>query len=236
MKVFLKVLVCLAALAFSVSALAADKTNITVTKGGIRIMTTSPAEVGAPPAKVASGDNGPEAGTAIYNNFAFDYRKAIYWCCYGGLLAGPNSPYGLQHGTAVWQATGFTPTSNTTVTSVKLGIAYQSGNFTDVIVTNNADNGGIPGAVLATWKMKNMPVFGTCCKVKGHAVPNGGVAVTAGTPYWIVIGTETTSDFQGAWDFDVLDQIDAIPNAYYYQGVWYPFAAVMNFSFAVYGK
>lgn len=236
MKAFLKVSACLAVLVFSLNALAADKTNITVAKDGIRIMTTGPVKAGAQNAKATPADNGPEAGVAIYNNFAFDYRKAIYWCCYGGLLAGPNSPWGLQQGSGVWQATGFTPSSNMTVTSVKLGLAYQSGNFTDVIVTLNADSGGIPGAVLSTWKMKNMPVFGTCCVVKGRAVPNGGVAVTAGTPYWIVVGTEANSDFQGAWDFDVSDQIDAIPNAFYYAGVWYPFAASMNFSFAVYGQ
>lgn len=236
MKVFLKVLVCLAALAFSLNALAADKTTITVAKDGIRIMTTSPAKGAARHAKAPAVDNSPESGAALYNNFAFDYRKAVYWCCYGGLLAGPNSVWGLEHSGGVWQATGFTPSSNMTVTKMKLGIAYQSGNFTDVIVTLNGDNEGIPGAVLATWKMKDLPVFGSCCEVKGHAVPNGGVAVTAGTPYWIVIGTEASSDFQGAWDFDISDQVDAIPNAYYYQGIWYPFAANINFSFAVYGQ
>jgi hypothetical protein len=233
-KLFVRVFVCLAVIAFSLNALAAEKANITTAKDGIRI-STCPVKSVAQDAKTPAVESAPESLAALYNNLAFDYRKAIYWCCYGGLLAGPNSTYGLEHGTAVWQATGFTPGTNMTVTSVKLGVAYQSGTFTDVIVTINADNGGIPGAVLSTFTVKKMPVFGSCCEVKTSSV-KGGVAVTAGTPYWIVIGMEPTSDFQGSWNFDISDQVDAIPNAYLYDGVWYPFDANVNFSFGVYGQ
>ncbi len=234
LRALLTVSVCLAVLAFCLNALAADKTQITTAKNGITIRATAPAKTTAQTAKTA--DEAPAVGTVVYNNFAFDYAKARYWCCYGGLLAGPNSPYGQQHQTAVWQATAFTPTTNITVTSVKLGVAYQSGSFTDVIVTINADDGGVPGSVLSTWKVKKMPVFGSCCQIKTNSLPNGGVAVTAGTQYWIVVGTEADSDFQGAWNFDSFDQIDAIPNAYYYAGSWYTFEASMNFAFAVYGQ
>ena len=222
---------CLAVLALSLSALAADKENVVIAKDGIRVMTTTPAKAGTPYV-----DNSPNSATAIYDNLAYGYPKAVYWCCYGGLLAGINSTYGKQQGTAVWQAAGFTPSKNMNVTWVALAIGYQSGTTNDVIVTINEDNSGIPGTVLAQWKVSNLPVFGTCCKIKGHSVPKGGLEVTAGTPYWVVISTEANSDFQGAWDFDVKDEIDTIPDAYLIFGVWYPFPANMNFSFGVRGQ
>jgi hypothetical protein len=230
MKVFHRTAVCLAVLTLSLSALAASKENIVVAKDGIRIMTTSPTKAATPYI-----DNISSSAVTLYSNLAFGYPKAIYWCCYGGLLAGPNSSYGQKNG-PVWQAAGFTPTSNLTVTKVKLGIAWQSGNTNDVIVSITADNNGVPGTVLSKWKVTKLPTFGTCCTVMSHKVPKGGVAVTAGTPYWVVISTEANSDFQGAWDFDIKDEIDTIPDAYNYKGVWYPFPANINFSFGVYGQ
>jgi len=230
MKIFHRTVACLAVLTLSLSAMAASNDNIVAGKNGIKIMTTSPAKTGTPYI-----DDGSSSLVTLYSNLAFGYPKAIYWCCYGGLLAGAQSSYGQKNG-PVWQAAGFTPAANMTVTNLKLGIAWQSGTYNDVIVSITTDNNGIPGTVLSKWKETNLPVFGTCCTVTNHKVPKGGVAVTAGTPYWVVISTEANSDFQGSWDFDIKDEIDTIPDAYNYKGVWYPFPASYNFSFGVYGK
>lgn len=224
MSTFSRTVVCLAALALSSGAWAVSKDAVTVSKDGITIRTTAPLKGNAPYVKQNAG-----GGQAIYDNLANNYPKGVYWCCYGGLLAGPHSAYGRE----VWQAAGFTPSQSLTITSVSLAISYQSGNTTDVLVSINADNNGAPGAVLQQWQVSGLPIFGTCCVVTTNET---GVAVTAGTPYWVVVSTEADSDFQGAWNFDIKDQIDQVPNAYYLNGTWTVFPASMNFAVALYGQ
>ncbi len=224
MSTFSRVVVCLAALAISVNAWAANKDTINVGKNGITVTTSASLKGNtAYVKKQASGSQ------VIYDNFANYYPKGLYWCCYGGLLSGPNSTAGRE----VWQASGFTPSQSMTITSVSLALSYQSGNTTDLLVSINADNNGVPGAVLQQWQVDSLPTFGTCCVVTTSTT---GVAVTAGTPYWVVVSTEADSDFDGAWGFDDQDQLDPIPNAYYTNGAWTPFPAAMNFAVALYGQ
>jgi hypothetical protein len=215
----------LAALALGTSAWAANKDVITVGKQGVTVVTQAKSS-----GKTSAVKRNTSGSQLIYDNFAYTYPNGLYWCCYGGLIAGPQSAYGRE----VWQAAGFTPTQSLTITSVSLSLMYQSGNTTDVLVSINADNNGQPGTVLQQWQESGFPTFGDCCVV----TTNTGVSVpvTAGTPYWVVVSTESTSDFQGAWGFDVKDQIDQVPNAYYIGGQWYPFAASMNFAVGVYGQ
>jgi hypothetical protein len=62
----------------------------------------------------------------------------------------------------------------------------------------NDDNNGKPGNALHTWIMfSNLATFGSCCTLQTAKVP-GGIPVTKGTMYWLVLRTFNNND--GTWD------------------------------------
>ncbi len=97
-------------------------------------------------------------------------------------------------------AAQFTPSSSANVAQVDLGLTYQSGYVDDAFVTIQiaADNGGQPGAVLQTWT--NVPVpqldprglTGVACCTLTTATTGSGAALTAGTPYWVIVSPSLT--------------------------------------------
>jgi hypothetical protein len=171
-------------------------------------------------------DNSPEP--LIYGNLATNYPKGLYWCCVGMDLSGP-----LEG--EIWDAAAFTPTANATVTKVTVGVGYMFSSTTfDVLLSVNADNKGVPGKALKTWKIKfpnGQPMFGSCCVVKSGT---GSVPISANTQYWVVLSTESNSDIVAAWNIGDYDEIDKIPTAQYVNGVWTVYSNPAP-AFAVYG-
>jgi hypothetical protein len=131
----------------------------------------------------------------------------------------------------------FTPTANAHVYQVRAAIQYLSaGTPNEVNISLYGDNAGVPGTLLAgPVTVENLSSSG-CCQL-AIATFRSGLAVVAGTQYWIVADTPasgTGSDFEGVWD-------DVPPTTKFVAedsngGGWYSFAANLNDpAAAVYG-
>jgi hypothetical protein len=145
---------------------------------------------------------------AIFSNLATEYPKGLYWCCEGATISGPKSPPLFIEW---WHAAAFTPTADATVKKIVVSIGYLSGNVTNVILSLNADNAGIPGDELVQWTVNDLGDAGTCCTVQTKS--SSGVPVTAGQQYWIVVSTGPDSDVNASWNVADNDQIDNFLNA-----------------------
>jgi hypothetical protein len=128
-------------------------------------------------------------------------KTNLYLDTTGWSLSGPTSSDGFTQ----FVGMAFTPKANSTVKQVEVAAQYISGanqvNLSIYGDTNNAPGTLLVGPVTVT----NLPTFGTCCAL---AIANfgAGVAVTAGTQYWVVADTPssgTGSDLAGVWDFVV---------------------------------
>jgi len=171
--------------------------------------------------------------TVIFSNLATDYPNGLYWCCQGSTVSGPNSPFFVEW----WHAAAFTPSSNATAAKVTVSIGYLGGRGS-IILSLNADNGGIPGAVLEQWNLYDLGQAGTCCSVQSKKV--SGIALTAGQQYWIVASTDADSDVWTAWNQADNDQVDSFLNAGYTNQfgnpAWQSYTTNLNVAFAVYGQ
>jgi hypothetical protein len=222
-KILVCSLICMVVFALTMPASAASKKGIVTTQNGRQTV--------APQAKVFIpyvDDDAPLK--TIYNNLGSAYPLGVYWCCTGGTISGPNSVIGDEF----WDAAGFTPKADATVTKVKVAVGYVTGNVTHVIVTLSADNGGIPGKVLKKWKADNLPAFGSCCTVTTKK--NAGVKVKAGTLYWVTVQTENDSDIWAAWNLNDTDQVTLQPTAFAQDGVWSGGQGAPTYAFAVLGN
>lgn len=144
---------------------------------------------------------------------------------------GPASVSGQQ-----WIAMAFTPKVNATVKQVQAAAQYNSSGANQANFSLYSDNAGAPGTLLAgPITVTNLPTYFTCCTL---AVANfsTGVAVTAGTQYWVVGDTPTTglgSDFEGVWSFVPPSKLRAAANQ---TGTWFGFqASIQEPAGAVYG-
>lgn len=169
----------------------------------------------------------------IFSNLAVAYPKGLYWCCEGATISGPKGPFGIEW----WHAAAFTPASDATVERVVVSVGYLSGNEQTVILSLNADNGGIPGTVLEQWGVSNLGAAGTCCTVQSRS--SSGIAVTAGQQYWVVVSTGPNSDVNASWNLAENDQIDLFLNAGYTNqnsNGWLSSMTSPNVVFGVYGQ
>jgi hypothetical protein len=114
----------------------------------------------------------------------------------------------LYNGTYGWLVTvnesvaiPFTPKSDAHISQVEVAAQYLAGaNQVNVSIHEGADD--IPEKLLAgPVTVKNLPEQGTCCTLAVASF--SPIAVSAGTRYWVVVGTPRTgtgSDFEGVWD------------------------------------
>ena len=139
-----------------------------------------------------------EAGLAtIYTNLGV--KKNIYDGTGGWIAAGPQDTYTNQQQDV---AIPFIPVSDATVTRIKVPFQYYGYGKNAGTIALASDASGLPGAVLASRDLKNLPVFGIgCCKMTVWILKTG-VQVTAGTQYWIVATTDKKSiDSAYVWDY-----------------------------------
>lgn len=214
-----------AALTVLSPALAGGQSRVVRSDKGVLKMTTTRRGTTTPYAERPSND------PLIFGNLATKDPKAVYWCCAAYPVTGPKSPAGEN-----WTAAAFTPAANATVTKVTVAVGYESStkNF-DVLLSLNADNNGVPGKALKTWKVTfpgGKPIFGTCCTVKSGT---GSISVSANTKYWVMLSTEADSDIWAGWNSNDSDQIDQIPYAQYSNGAWTTYPN-LGPAFAVYGQ
>lgn len=172
----------------------------------------------------------PNAGLkTIYSNLATKNPNGLYFSLVGQTIQGP------WWGAPAWYAVPFTPTFNANVTSIELPLGYIfSMSSTDVILSLNADNGGLPGDALQSWvvTIDTGIVAGSCCSVYTET---GSIPVTAGQQYWVVVSTESDSDMYVAWNVNTTDELDEVTNAYYDGTGWYSYQTTNGAAVGVYG-
>ncbi|MGH6890356.1 MAG: choice-of-anchor R domain-containing protein [Rhizomicrobium sp.] len=208
------------------TALAGDGAPVTVRMNGA-VLLAGPA-VG-PLTKAPTHRPGP---IEIFDNMfpVKKYPYGTYFCCLGPTIAGPDNSYGTP---AESWAEAFTPVVDATVTRVEVGVGYSVGT-NSVNIGLNSDAGGVPGTALVSRDVKNLPPFGSCCATM---TLRSGVQVTAGTKYWVVLGTDAgDADLLGGWNYDTMDQVTDIDQAENIGNGWRAGAIAPGVALAVWGK
>jgi hypothetical protein len=150
----------------------------------------------------------------IAGNLNIHHPYGLYFCCFGWTASGPNG----GNKQMIWLAVPFTPSANATVKKVEAAMGYIGGT-NEVVLSVNSDNSGLPGAAIATFHIKNVPVLGACCKL-ATGTSAAGIPVTQGTQYWLVVSTDShDADFFGVWDWSTTD-MRSYPSAINPDGTW----------------
>jgi len=120
----------------------------------------------------------------------------VYNCCAGWTVSGTGSI-----GTSFTAANEFQPFFSGAPVEIDIAVGYVEGeNLFRVSV--DADNGGQPGAVLASFvNLSSSATFGSCCGLVS-ITGISGLFLNAGTSYWLVIGPmDTTGTTWESWNF-----------------------------------
>lgn len=167
--------------------------------------------------------------TKIFDNLS-RYPDGVYWCCTSSLISGPNSEFGSQ----VWIGAPFTPSANSTVSKIVLGLNYDSGTNA-MVVAINKDSSGLPGNELASARVSNLPDFPSCCAVA--TAKFNDIPLTAGQQYWVVVRTDKkTADTFGGWSFNDTEQVNEVTEAINDGTGWQPLQSLAAAAFEVLGK
>ena len=165
--------------------------------------------------KVVPGLKVPGGGA--FSNIATKYPNGLYFANSGWTISGPSSAIGEQ----IWTGVGFTPASNTSAKGITAGVGYVSGN-NSIAISLWSDAGGVPGVELAGGDATSLPAFGTCCTTVSVSFKK--TALTGGTPYWVVVGTDAnSSNTWAAFNDETTNQLDQGPFAQNQAGTWYDF-------------
>jgi len=132
----------------------------------------------------------PSRGATIFSDF--DPANIAYqggWGIYG-------TGNSLSPGAFKAQAMAFTPSFDAVLSKIDVAMFWSSGT-NSIKLTLNSDNSGVPGAVVASWSLNNLPTFGFCCTAETvNAVSL--ISLTAGKQYWVV-AAPGASDTQAGW-------------------------------------
>ena len=124
-----------------------------------------------------------------------EYNDTDGYCVAGASPTGPECSTDEQ-----WIGLPFTPAKNSHATILEVAVGVFAGtNGFELSLYN--DVSGVPGTPLATINVHDAPTFGTCCTLVSANLGSPGVALTAGTQYWVVARSNDTEapTFTGAW-------------------------------------
>lgn len=222
-KILARVALCV--LALSLGSVAADKT----------LVTTKPVK-GGQAAKVEQPN--PETIT-LYSNLDAGITTGIYYCCSGNIIAGPDNtesypPYN--------EAVQFTLTSASHIKTIATSVNYiAAGTSTTFDLNIEADASGVPSGVpLNTPYVVTVDnqVFGACCAKEIKSISGAGLSLPAGT-YWVVWGTDASSDLFAEVNQAIHDQVDETNVAYSTSagatGSWTAYQTTLPFAVSVKG-
>jgi hypothetical protein len=139
----------------------------------------------------------PPGLTRIFSNLG--KRTQAYASGSGWIVSGPLSTVSAVQ----FIGLPFTPAANATVTEVRAAISYNGSgtNQVNLSIYSNGTNG--PGTLLSgPVTVTNLGRSGKCCAL-AIADFTPGLAVTAGTQYWVVADEPESgpgSDFFGTWN------------------------------------
>lgn len=123
----------------------------------------------------------------------------------GGCIIGADkldSNFCGRHTGETWLAMPFTPKQNSHATALQAAVGVFEGTNQFLLALFD-DNNGTPGSALATAAVTDAPPSNTCCKLATANLSTPGIALTAGTRYWVVAQTDDINapDFSGIWAF-----------------------------------
>jgi hypothetical protein len=136
------------------------------------------------------------AGT-VYTNLA--PTDPPFTCCGGWVISGPDSliPFlPLEQPAFAFQSAG-----NFQFTELDLAVGWMAGtNRINVELT--ADSGNVPGPILESWIVDDLPSVLVCCSAESLTYAAGSSAgaiyLTAGSQYWVVV-RPAAADTVAAW-------------------------------------
>lgn len=132
----------------------------------------------------------------IYSNLGS--KTDTYTSSHGWYVSGSDSWEGQQ-----WMAMPFTPKKDATVTQIQIAVTYlnNKGGANGFELVLAADSAGLPGKTLHSWDLKNLPTFGTCCKLDTVKYAKG-IKVKKGKQYWVIAQTDSKSqDAADVWNY-----------------------------------
>ena len=175
---------------------------------GPRTVSTTDSAIRVPPQEA------PSSLRKIFGNLGKPGTD-LYVPHQGWLVLGPHSVDQPQE----FVGMRFIPKFDSHVSEVRAALQYDGFGANQVRLSLYSDSNGTPGTLLAgPVTITNLPGFGTCCAL---AIADFvAVAVTAGTPYWVVADTPLNgngSDLTGTWNFAV----PVIPQAFNDGSGWF---------------
>jgi hypothetical protein len=131
----------------------------------------------------------PTGGTVIFDSIG----AGGYNCCAGWTVSGPSSQIGEQ----IWSAIQITPTVSGRLKHVVAGVGYVTGsNAAELAIYSDAN--GVPGTMLWSADVSNLPVFGTTSTTTVKAKVGTRVKIRANKPFWVAVQTDSNS--ANTWD------------------------------------
>lgn len=170
------------------------------------------------------GVSSPQAAAnTIFNNFGpnFDYN-----CCVGGILTGPT--WGM--GGWIVQANQFTAAVSGNVWQINIALGYVDGTPNGAIVSLWTDSSGIPGTMLGSWDITNLPHFGTCCVVN-TITGISGISVTAGQSYFLMAAAPGNAF--DAWSWNTIGDVGMIDTSYDGGATWIQGLPHLRYAFEI---
>lgn len=147
-----------------------------------------------------NGVNASSTNVTIFNNLGPAPQR--YFNA-GPLVMGNSVPFQPE----VWAALPFTPRADAHATTIAAAIGWTSGTK-KVNLGVYADAGGSVGALLPEGQgsTTEIPEAGSCCELATVTLSGTGVALTAGTQYWLVASPDDVDapNFEGYWQISSL--------------------------------
>jgi hypothetical protein len=124
-----------------------------------------------------------------------EYNDTDGYCVAGSTPTGATCSTDEQ-----WIGMPFTPKQGSHATQLQVAVGIFAGTNAFELALYN-DVSGLPGTPLKTVEIHNAPTFGSCCTLVIASLGTPGVALTAGTQYWVVAQADDTHapTFTGAW-------------------------------------
>jgi hypothetical protein len=164
----------------------------------------------------------------IFSNLASLDPNGVYMADTGYTVSGGNSQF--------WYAAAFTPTANATAAEIDIGATYISGKKPKLELELYADDNGLPGQELWSGDATIAVNEVGCCALTTAKI-KGGIALTAGTQYWVGVSTLANGpDTMAIWNFNVTDQVDAESLAENQGSGWVARSWLPGIAFGVFAK
>jgi hypothetical protein len=154
---------------------------------------------------------------------------------------GPGSSYYSTGPSAVesgqYVASDFTvaPGSGYDLTEIEIAVALEDsfGNPNSVTVQLMSNAGGSPGTVLGSWVLNNVPSYTNTAITPAQTITGiTGIALTAGTAYWL---EASAGDILAVWDPNNTGALDDVAYSYNQGSTWIVDSGEGNEAFAIFG-